>query len=117
MKGLTKIGDVAAANSELRQIFDHVRRLRELEAELFLKLGTPLSENFNVAAIHDDGALVLVARSSLWATRLRYLAPEIVSWAKGIATLQAVKSIQVHVGKFHPDSARAGYGPKPSQKI
>ncbi|MSR13115.1 MAG: DUF721 domain-containing protein [Gammaproteobacteria bacterium] len=107
MKGLTKISDVAAANSELRQLFEHVRGLRELEALLFLKLGTPLSRNFNVAAFHDDGALVLVARSALWATRLRYLAPELVTWAKTVRELRGIKSLQVYVGRFHPDSTRS----------
>lgn len=99
MKGLTKVGAVAAANSELRQIFERVQGLKQLEHQLSLKLGSPLAQNFNVAAIHEDGALVLLARSAVWATRLRYLAPEILAWSRTVSELKAVKSIQVQVGR------------------
>ncbi len=47
MKGPVKVSELVAANSDLRQIFEHAQNLRHLEFQLFSKLGGPLSENFN----------------------------------------------------------------------
>jgi hypothetical protein len=108
MKGPTKIADIASGNLGLRELFAHAQGLREVEEKLFSKLGAPLAGNFSVAAVHHDGALVLIARSAVWATKLRYLAPDLLTWARAVPELRSVRTVEVQVGRVHrPESPRA----------
>lgn len=99
MKGPRKIGDIVANHSVLQMLVTRTTELKGLRDTLALKLGDSFVQNFDVAALHDDGTLVLIAQSPAWATRLRYVVPDLLVWARSIPSLTRVTGIQVQLAR------------------
>lgn len=97
MKAPKKLADIMAANATLSLLLRQAGELRTLEGILNARVGDTFAQNFKVAAFREDGTLVLIARSPVWATRLRYLVPDLLSWAKHVPEFGSIKSIHVQV--------------------
>ncbi|MBI2802591.1 MAG: DUF721 domain-containing protein [Gammaproteobacteria bacterium] len=97
MKGPVRISEIAAAHSSLRGLMDHAQKLRALELRIAERLGENFATNFGVAAIHLDGTLVLVANSPAWATRMRYIVPELLKWIQASPDLNHVRAIEINI--------------------
>lgn len=100
MKTPQKLKDVMAANATLSLLLRRAQELRGLESILNTRVGDTFAQNCKVAAYRDDGTLVLVARSPVWATRIRYLAPDLLSWAKGVPEFGSISAIHVQVERW-----------------
>jgi hypothetical protein len=99
MGGPIKVGEVVATNSSLRALLRRADDLRALERLFTERLGPGFAAHFDVAGIHDDGVLVLIAHSAAWATRLRFLVPELLQWARTTAPLKHVTAIDVRIAR------------------
>ncbi len=99
MKTPRQLSDIMTGDATLSMLLRQVQTLQVLEALLNARTGDSFAQHCKVAALKEDGVLVLVARTPVWATRLRYLAPDLVEWAKGVPELSTVKSIQVQVAR------------------
>lgn len=98
-KSPRKLTEVMARDTTLSQLLRTARELKALQALLDARMGSGFAANCKVAALRADGTLVLVARSPVWASRLRYLGNELVEWAKQEPELASVTSVHVQVGK------------------
>jgi len=94
-----KFAEVMHANATLSLVLRQAQELRGLEEVLNARLGDAFAQNCKIAAYRDDGTLVLVARSSVWVTRLRYLVPDLLAWAKQVAEFSALKAIHVQIAR------------------
>ncbi len=99
MKGPRRIGDIVANHSVLQLLVTKTTELKGLRDTLAVKLGDSFVQNFDVAALHDDGTLVLIAQSPAWATRLRYVVPDLLVWARAVPSLTRVTDIQVQLAR------------------
>jgi hypothetical protein len=97
VKTLRKLNDVMAGNASLSLLLRQAQELRGLEKILNARVGDTFTQNCKVAAYRDDGILLLIARSPVWATRLRYLVPDLLVWAKGVPEFGNIKGIHVQV--------------------
>ncbi len=97
MKTPQKLTDVMAGNATLSLLLRQAQELRSLESLLNARVGDAFAQNCKVAAFREDGTLLLVAKSPVWATRLRYLVPDLIAWARGVPEFQSIKSIHVQV--------------------
>lgn len=100
MKSPRSISSILSTHASLASLQRQAERLRALERTLGDRLGEHFQQNARVAALREDGALVLITRSPVWATRLRYMVPEILAWARGIPALAEVRAIEVQVGNL-----------------
>lgn len=98
-KSPRRLTDVMARDTTLSQLLRTARELKRLQALLDERMGAGFAANCKVAALRADGTLVLVARSPVWASRLRYLGNELVAWAKQVPELAAISGVHVQVGK------------------
>jgi hypothetical protein len=98
MKSPRPISSVIAAHASLDALRRQTERLRALQGILGNRLGGLFQQHARVAALREDGTLVLIARSPVWATKLRYMVPEILNWTRGEAALTEVRTIEVQVG-------------------
>jgi hypothetical protein len=92
-----KLADVMATNATLSLLLRQAQELRGLEGLLNARVGDAFAQNCKVAAFREDGTLLLVAKSPVWATRLRYLVPDLIAWARGVPEFRSIKSIHVQV--------------------
>ncbi len=97
MKTPQKLTDVMAGNATLSLLLRQAQELRSLESLLNARVGDAFAQNCKVAAFREDGTLLLVAKSPVWATRLRYLVPDLITWARGVPEFHSIKSIHVQV--------------------
>jgi len=98
-KSPRKLTEVMARDTTLSQLLRTARELKVLQALMDARMGAGFAANCKVAALRADGTLVLVARSPVWASRLRYLGTDLVEWAKQVPELARVSSVHVQVGK------------------
>lgn len=98
-KSPRKLTEVMARDTTLSQLLRTARELKALQALLDARMGAGFAANCKVAALRADGTLVLVARSPVWASRLRYLGNDLVEWAKQVPELASVSGVHVQVGK------------------
>ncbi len=98
-KSPRKLTEVMARDTTLNQLLRTARELNTLQALLDARMGAGFAANCKVAALRADGTLVLVARSPVWASRLRYLGNELVKWAEQVPELASIRNVHVQVGK------------------
>ena len=98
---MRRLGDVMARDGSLQGLVAKARWLAGLEAALTERMGPEFSKHCKVAGLREDGTLVLVTASAAWATRFRYLGPELVSWARdaNISALSGLRAVHVIVGR------------------
>jgi len=98
---MRRLGDVMATESALQGLMEKARSLSRLQAALAERLGQDFSTHCKVAGLREDGTLVLVAGSAGWATRFRYLGPDLVNWAQEaqIPALRGLRAVHVIVGR------------------
>lgn len=94
-----KFADVMNANATLSLLLRRARELSALELLLNARLGEAFAKNCRVAAFKEDGMLVLVASSPVWVTRLRYLVPDLLAWAKDVPEFTGLKAINVQIAR------------------
>jgi hypothetical protein len=83
----------------ISSVLDHARRLRLLTEQLGRQLPAPLAQHCRVGNI-DGNCLILQVDSSTWATRLRYLAPALLTELRQQPGLEALRSTRI---KVRPD--------------
>lgn len=98
---MRRVGEVITGTGPLKALVERARDLRALQAVLATRLGSDFSRYCQVAGLREDGTLVLVAGSPAWATRFRYLAPDLVTWAREsrIPELQGMRAVHVSVSR------------------
>jgi hypothetical protein len=97
--GPKQIGEIVNHHSALQTLVTRATELKRLHSVFAARLGDGFANNFDVANIRDDGTLVLFASSPAWATRLRYVVPDLLRWARDIPALEKVSNIQVQVSR------------------
>lgn len=109
---MRRLGDVMATEGSLQGLVAKARTLTALQAALAERLGSDFSTHCQVAGLREDGTLVLVAGSAAWATRFRYLGPDLVNWAKEaqIPVLRGLRAVHVVVGRGGLPGARPQTG-------
>ena len=100
MKGPVRIGELAATNPSLRDLFEQTQTLKALEQRIGERLGENFAANFSAARLREDGTLVLTAISPTWATRLRYIAPELLQWARSTPDLKHIQAIDILIQRI-----------------
>jgi len=98
---MRRLGDVMATEGALRGLVERARALSRLQTALTERLGQDFSTHCKVADLREDGTLVLVAGSAAWATRFRYLGPDLVNWAREaqVPALRGPRAVHVVVGR------------------
>lgn len=90
-------------NSSLDGIIRRGRQLHGLNILLGELLGTELATHCQLANIRNN-TLILATDSSAWATRIRYMAPQLIQKLKGNKQLSGIDT--VHVIITQPASPR-----------
>jgi hypothetical protein len=83
-------------NRKLGALLQHVHFLRRLEDKLHAHLGPPLNTHCSLANFAKD-TLTLHSDSSIWAAKLRYTAPDILSYLQNECKLSSLKNIRIKV--------------------
>ena len=83
-------------SSALCGLLRHAAQLKDLDEQLGRQLPAPLNQHVMVANVHQD-TLVLNTGSPVWASRLRYLTPAILEFARGRPGLETLRSVRVRV--------------------
>lgn len=65
------------AGKDLSQLVTRAREAGELDARVRALLPEPLGEHVTGAVLHEDTVVILVD-SAAWASRIRFMAPELV---------------------------------------
>ena len=93
--------DKLLGGSKYASLLQRVRALTALDAQLRELLPAPLNQHCRLLAVRDD-TLVLAADSPVWASRLRFHAPQLV---KQLSRLHAVKLRTVRVRVRPPEAS------------
>lgn len=106
---------LADAGGPLRPVLHRAAGLQAEESRLRALLDDDVSEQVESTYLRGDTLVVLV-RSSVWATRLRFLAPALLQRLSGDDGLPPVRDVRVVVGRSRPElpTARTTDGPRPT---
>ncbi|MSQ68194.1 MAG: DUF721 domain-containing protein [Gammaproteobacteria bacterium] len=96
MKNPTRISAIVAQTPALSQLVERARELSEIDAVVRGWLPAAIGSKVQVALTRGD-TLVLTAASAVWATRLRYEAPQLLERARGTLSLRHITRVQVKV--------------------
>ena len=91
-----RITDVIAADAHGSDMLRHAKLLRDLQNAVQSALPRSLLNHLTVANLHKH-TLVLNADSSSWATRARYLAPDLINSLNLMELKCEVRDIRVRV--------------------
>lgn len=86
--------DIVSRFSQLKQLTDKAKRLRELNTSLMACIPPSLVQHVQLATVRD-GCLVLQAEGSTWAAQLRFKTPEILEKLKSHPEFHEVRSVRV----------------------
>ncbi len=87
---------MANSSGDLNRLFQRCQILKRLEKILHASLPVPLNQHCRVANLQNK-ILVIHTNSSLWATRLRYMAPDLLrQWGQN-RTIPAIDQIEIKV--------------------
>lgn len=89
----------AGPHSALGQLLGHARRMEALDEAFRKCLGPPLSRYCRVANL-TPGRLVLHACSPVWATRLRYVVPDVLDCLRKSGDISLQCRVQLRVSYF-----------------
>ena len=81
------------SKNELADLINKVNQLQELNQHLQNILDPKLAKHCQVANF-DKSTLVLVVDNSNWATRIRYMIPDLIAQLKQISAFHTLKTIQ-----------------------
>lgn len=98
------VGRIFAGSGQLKQLTMRAARMARLEAALHGMLPAPLRDHVRLGAI-EQGCLVLVADGAAWATRLRYLTPQILAHLPPEPEMADVRSVRVRLRGGELESA------------
>lgn len=101
MPSPTKLGSIVAQNSSLRQLFREAAENRSHNDRIKALIEAPLREHVRFALIKGD-TLILIADSSAWASKLRYLVATIQRRMESSPDLAGVRNIRVKVAAAEP---------------
>lgn len=97
MKKLSHL--IADSTGVLQSLRQHAHLVQRLQQLLSVSLPEPINQHCYIANLHET-TMVIYVDSSLWATQLRYLAPEIIeSWQRNkvLLALPVIDQIEVKV--------------------
>ena len=101
MPSPTKLGSIVTQNSLLRQLFREAGEIRLHNDRIKQLIDEPLRAHVRFALIKGD-TLILIADSSAWASKLRYLVSTIQSRAETSPDLALIRNIRVKVAAAEP---------------
>ena len=97
MSKSTQIGQVLRnSTGGFAQVLERAKELRRLTIRLRNLVDAPLNQHIHVANIRDN-TLVIGTDSSVWHTRIKYLAPTLLDQMKQIPGLENLKSVEFRV--------------------
>jgi len=85
-------------HSSIADLCKKANSIKEIDSKLKKTLDPSLQDQFELANIKADTAILLV-RSSVWATRLRYNIPAILNALNNQLNLTSVKTVRIKVKK------------------
>jgi hypothetical protein len=97
-------------NSPFADLCKKANTIQEIDRKLKILLDPTLQDQFELANINADIAILLV-NSSAWATRLRYNIPAILNALNKQLNFPSVKTIRIKVKKITPDTAVSNIKP------
>ena len=74
---MSSVSDILASSGKLSQLRDHIQKLDSLQTKLRDYPGPPLNKHV-IVADYRQKTLIFHADSAAWATKLRYLTPELL---------------------------------------
>ncbi|MGE0482801.1 MAG: DciA family protein [Gammaproteobacteria bacterium] len=95
-KAPTQVGRIVSAFGHLKQLTARAARIVELERVLQSHLPPALVGHVRLGPI-DNGSLVLFASSPVWASKLRFVTPQLLADLPTAAEFSTVRSIRVRV--------------------
>ena len=102
MKSVTRI--LSAQCDSLQSLLERAAAIDGINQRLLRYLPAPLNQHVCFANIRDDAAIIL-ADSGTWLTRLRYLAPEILTFLRQEPGLVKLKKVifKIRPLERHPE--------------
>lgn len=106
------IASILLRNPRLRQLCVQIQQLNQVQACLERILPDDLGPHYRATAILGD-SLILHAESPAWATRLRYLIPDMLAALSGMPDLRDIRSIRIRTVPHSPPAT----GEKPHRTL
>jgi hypothetical protein len=85
-------GILAAQSANLQSLLERAAVLDGVNQRLLRRLSAPLNEHIRLANVRED-SVIIMADSSVWLTRARYLGPEILKFIRQEPGLDRIKKI------------------------
>ncbi len=90
------LNEIINSNDELTRLYQHIEFLSSLDKTLQEFLPANLKSHCTVANLSNQ-TLVLHSDAAVWATRLRYLTPEILNFMRTHCNQKSLKTIRIRV--------------------
>ena len=78
------------------QVLERAKQLRKLTSQLRNMVDAPLNQHIHVANIRDN-ILIIGTDSAVWHTRIKYLAPAILTQMQQLKGLESLQSVEFRV--------------------
>lgn len=82
LKDLLESAQKGGATDSLEGLVQRARDMQDLTVILQDVLAAELADNLLAASLRDDGEMVLICRSSAWASRIRFESDELLKTAR-----------------------------------
>lgn len=110
MKNIAQL--IEGTQNILHQLWEKNQHVQQVNQTLMLTLPSPLSKHCRVVNLREQTA-VIYADSAAWATRLRYLIPDILqAWQQQTSEITKIE-IRVHLEAIEPTTAPNTLSPEP----
>jgi len=97
MSKTVSIGQVLSNSSGgFAQVLERAKQLRKLTFQLRSMVDAPLNEHIHVANVRDN-TLIIGTDSSVWHTRIKYLAPSLLEQMKKVKGLEGLQKVEFRV--------------------
>ena len=98
---------LSGRRSPLGELYEKGLTLQKIEAQLKDELDSSIHDHFSLANIRED-TIILLVKSSPWATRLRYVIPAILDAVNHRLGLTSIQTVRIKVEKTvdSPTSAK-----------
>lgn len=87
---------ISHQDERFKHLLLQAKALTEIKIIINQVIDYQIAEHTEVAKIHN-GQLTLICDSSVWATRLRYMEPQIVTKLKQYSSLKSIHKIEIKV--------------------
>jgi len=81
------------SNGQLKKLLNKTKQLRKLDQDFQTILDPQLTKHCKIANLRND-CLIIIADNATWATRIRYMAPDLLEKLKNKPNFQQVKTIR-----------------------